>query len=188
MNESDLSNELDEYLEDLTIQNEADVVDTFGDRIGTLLIEYGYDSLAEIREADDSELLDIVGIGESTLASIREKTAIPGVSDQPATTESEVKPDNDEAEPAESEIAEPDSAEDALVTETPPIGGATAIRSLWPGRLKVTAPSGTVYQWDDSGSQVNVAMEDVGFVMGKNRNAGRACCGGSGERTYFELT
>lgn len=178
----------DEYLTGEEIVGELDVVDALGDRIGNLLIEYGYVSLADIREADDSELLDIVGIGESTLASIREKTAIPGVSDQPATTESEVKPVSIEAEPVESEIAEPDSAEEALVIEVPPIGGETAIRSLWPGSLKVTAPSGAVYQWVKAGTQVNVAMEDVEFVMGKNRTTGRACCGSSGERIYFELT
>lgn len=184
--------EEDDYLNDVAIHNEEDVLDAFGDRIGTLLIEYGYDSLAEIREADDSELLDIVGIGESTLASIREKTALPGVSDQPATTESEVKPVEIEAEPAEGAIAETPLAEDASVdVAPPPIGGGITIRSLWPGRLKVTAPSGNVYEWFNAGSagaRVNVAMEDVLFVMGKNRTTGRACCGGSGERIYFELT
>lgn len=178
----------DDYLDDVAIQNEHDVTDATGDRVGTLLIEYGYDSLAKIREADDSELLDIAGIGESTLVSIRGKTALPGVSDRPATTESEVKPDRHEAEPAEDAIAETFSAEDASVDAPPPIGGGITIRSLWPARLKVTAPSGNVYEWGDAGSQVNVAMDDVEFVMGKNRNAGRACCGDSGDRIYFELT
>lgn len=187
MSEND--NEIDEYLEDVEITNEKGVTDLLGDHLGNLLIEYGYTSIAEIREADDSELLDISGVGKGMLAFIRENTTeVPGVLDQPATTESEVKPVDTEAEPAESEIAEPDSAEEALVDVAPPIGGAMPIRSLWPGRLKVTAPSGTVYEWDVAGTQVNVAMEDVGFVMEKNRNAGRACCGGSGERIYFELT
>lgn len=180
--------EEDDYLDDVAIHNEEDVADVFGDRIGTLLIEYGYDSLAEIREADDSELLDIIGIGESTLASIREKTALPGVSDQPATTESEVKPADIEAEPAEGAIAESLSAEDASVDVPPPIGGGMTIRSLWPARIKVTAPSGNVYEWFNAGAQVNVAMEDVQSVMEKNRTTGRACCGDSGERIYFELT
>ena len=195
MSEND--NELDEHLEDTAMMEENKIVDLLGIHLGNLLIKHGYVSTVEILEADDSEILDILGVGQSSLDLIRTKiggvfrsedSEVPGVSDQPATTESEVKPVSIEADPAESEIAEPDSAEDASVYATPPIGGVTTIRSLWPGRLKVTVPSGTVYQWEDSGSQVNVAMEDVKFVMEKNRNAGRACCGGSGKRIYFELT
>ena len=179
--------EAEEYLEDLEVHEEHRVREAFGDKTADLLIEYGYPSFAAIEAADDSELLDIRGIGKSALKKIRALVpASLGVSAQPATVEDEVKPISTEAEPAEVEIAEIPSAAEVSPAELPP-GEIVPIRSLWPARLKIQGPSGTVYEFPHSGAQVNVMREDAEFVMSKNRNVGRACCGSSGERLYFEI-
>lgn len=65
--------------------------------------------------------------------------------------------------------------------------GTQAIQSAWPGRLIVSnAPSGARYEWRDAGHIVEVALEDVEFLMEKNRSDARECCGDS-HRTYFVL-
>ena len=172
----------------------------FGQATGDLLIGEGYETLELIENAPDEELLAINGIGQATLNVIRDR--IPareflnenaGVSEESATTPSEVKPDSMEAETAEAEHAEPAEAVEApdavgTLSENLDGGDLVPIRSLWPSRIVVTAPSGTRYEWERGGSQVNVEAADVEFVMSKNRNAGRACCGSSGERIYFEIT
>lgn len=178
---------LEEEAESLEIAEEDKVLEAVGDKIGNLLIEYGYNSIEAIANADDSELLDVSGIGKSALKKIRAMVpVISGVSDQPATVESEVKPVSIEAETAEVEDAEVPSAVEASPAELPP-GEIVPIRSLWPARMKLQGPSGTVYEWERGGAQVNVEREDAEFVMGRNRNAGRACCGSSGQRLYFEI-
>jgi len=183
---NDLKSEQEEYETDAMELEENVVLDELGDRIGNLLIEYGYGSIDEIAAADDSELLDINGIGKTALKKIRATVpALSGVSDQPATVESEVKPVSTEAEAAEVDIAETSSAVEASPADLP-IGDTIAIRSLWPARTRVKTPSGSIYEWLRSGLQVNVRREDLEFVMSLNRNVGRACCGSSGERLYFE--
>lgn len=187
----------DELFEATDAQEEAEVYTVFGNSLGGLLIENGYPSLNDVYEASDEELLQISGIGQSTLRSIRDHLAAHGFeggSAESATTPAEVKPDATDAEAAEGEIAEPPSAEEAPVaaesastaSDVAP-EGAAAVRSLFPSTLRVTAPSGQVYLWERSGVQVNVAAQDLEFVMGKNRNTGRACCGGSSGHRYFEL-
>lgn len=184
---NDPRSEEEEYKEDAMEIEENNVLDKLGDKIGNLLIEYGYGSIDEIAAADDSELLDINGIGNSALKKIRAMVpALSGVSDQPATVESEVKPVSKEAEAAEVKIAETSSAVEASTADLP-IGDTIAIRSLWPARTRVKVPSGSIYEWLRSGLQVNVRREDVEFVMSLNRNVGRACCGSSGGRLYFEV-
>jgi len=184
---NDPKSEQEEYEEDAMEHEENLVLDKLGNKIGNLLIESGYGSIDEIAAADDSELLDINGIGTTALKKIRAKVpALSGVSDQPATVESEVKPVSKEAEAAEVDIAETSSAVEALTADLP-LGEEIAIRSLWPARTRVKTPSGSIYEWLRSGLQVNVRREDVEFVMGLNRNVGRACCGSSGERLYFEI-
>ena len=164
--------------------DELNVVEWFGERVGTLLVEYGFASLDAIRDASDEALLGISGVGASTLVMIRKVLdELAGVTDRSATTESVVKPDSMEAEAAEAEIADIASADEA----DPAGSGVIAIRSLWPSRLSVTAPSGLTYEWSWGGDQVNVLATDVEFVMEKNRTTGRACCGSAGERIYFEM-
>ena len=179
---NDQRSEQEEYEEGALEIEENNVLDKLGEKIGNLLIEYGYGSIDEIAAADDSELLDINGIGNSALKKIRATVpALSGVSDQPATVESEVKPVSKEAEAADGKVADlSPSAVEASPADLP-------IRSLWPARTRVKAPSGSIYEWLRSGLQVNVRREDVEFVMGLNRNVGRACCGSSGERLYFEI-
>lgn len=184
---NDLRSEQEEHEEDALEIEENVVLDKLGEKIGNLLIEYGYGSIDEIAAADDSELLDINGIGKTALKKIRAMVpALSGVSDQPATVESEVKPVSKEAEAAEDKIAETPSAVKASIADLP-LGEEIAIRSLWPARTRVKVPGGSIYEWLRSGLQVNVRREDVEFVMGLNRNVGRACCGSSGERLYFEI-
>ena len=164
---------------------ENSVLEELGEKIGNTLIEYGYGSLESIAAADDSELLDIVGIGKTALRKIRAKVpAFSGVSDQPATVDSEVKPVSVEAEAAEAEIAVFPSVVEASA-DLPT--GVITIRSLWPARMRIQGPSGSIYEWELSGVQVNVKREDAEFVMSRNRNVGRACCGSSAERLYFEI-
>lgn len=172
-----------EELEGLDEYDELNVIEWFGERVGTLLVEYGFASLDSIRDASDEALLGISGVGASTLVMIRKVLDEAGVTDRSATTESVVKPDSMEAEAAEAEIADIASADEAELAGS----GVIAIRSLWPSRLSVTAPSGLTYEWSWGGDQVNVLATDVEFVMGKNRTTGRACCGSAGERIYFEM-
>jgi hypothetical protein len=161
-----------------------------GSSYADLLFENGYASVEDADAAPDSQLLAIRGIGEATLGEIRELIAqymLEGVSVEDATPLTEVKPSTTDAEAAEGEIADAPSAVEASVAEDAAPVGATAVRSLFPSALKLAAPSGLVYEWPKAGSQVNVAADDLAFVMGKNRSTGRACCGGSGGRHYFEL-
>lgn len=177
----------EEYNEELRVWEETDqddVIERFGERVGNLLIEYGFGSLELVQEATDEQLLAISGIGTSTLVQIRalfDETA--GVSERSATTDSEVKPDSMEAEAVEVGIADLASTGEAPLAGS----GTIAVRSLWPAHIKLTAPSGLEYEWKSAGAQVNVLATDIEFVMGRNRNEGRACCGSSGERIYFEL-
>jgi hypothetical protein len=184
MDEDEFADAQDEMEE----RDEAEVYSVFGTIMGGRLIENGFMSLEEINDASDKDLTKISGIGKGTVKTIRKALAergFGGVSEPEATPESEVKPDSEIAEAAEEEIAELSSAEEAPAVMAPV--GAAVIRSLFPAHLRLTAPSGAVYEWVRSGVQVNVAAEDVEFVMGRNRNVGRACCGSSGERLYFEL-
>lgn len=185
---NDPRSEQEEYETDAMEHEENLVLDKLGNKIGNLLIESGYGSIDEIAAADDSELLDINGIGTTALEKIRAKVpALSGVSDQPATVESEVKPVSKEAEAADGKVADLSPSAVEASTADLPLGEEIAIRSLWPARTRVKAPSGSNYEWLRSGLQVNVRREDVEFVMGLNRNVGRACCGSSGERLYFEI-
>ena len=47
------------------------ILEVFGDKIGTLLIESGYASVRGVAAADDKELVAIKGIGQGTLRKIR---------------------------------------------------------------------------------------------------------------------
>jgi hypothetical protein len=163
--------------------NFYDVIDAFGHRVGNLLIENGFDNLDLVRDATDDALLAISGIGTSTLVQIRAVLDEAGVTERPATADSVVKPDSMEAEAVEVGIADLASTDEADLAGS----GVVVIRSLWPSVLRLTAPSGLTYQWNGGGDQVNVLATDIEFVMGKNRNVGRACCGASSERIYFEM-
>jgi hypothetical protein len=188
--------------------NEVEIVNLFGERVGEILIEAGFGELQEIRDSDDDDLLEIDGIGVSTAAMIRQKLAdrekeeeavetfemeieveedLPGVLETEATSDPEVKPVEVEAEAAEEVIAEESSAEEAVAEYAPAMGPNVAIQSLWPARMKVVAPSGSEYFWPKAGSVTHVMASDVEFVMSKNRNVGRACCGASAERIYFQI-
>jgi hypothetical protein len=118
-----------------------------------------------------------------------------------ATAEGGVKPADAKAEAAESALAEAPKAATAEAGSAGPKKasgmGPRKIRSLWPATIKIVGPSGTRYEWPRAGSVAIVNFEDVAFVMGKNRedvasavrknrNEGRACCGGSSARIYFE--
>lgn len=183
----------DNFEEELDAIEERDhsvLIAHLGGNLGNLFIESGYDALEDIDGASDAQLRSIAGVGPATLSVVREAVArymLEGVSEEPATVPSEVKPVSTDAETAEgAQIAEVPSADEAPVADAAP-AGATAVRSLFPSTVRLTAPSGSVYLWERAGTQVNVAAADLEFVMGKNRNTGRACCGGSGGRRYFEL-
>ena len=181
------SSEEEEALDE---QKEAKVIKAFGLNTADLLIENGFGSLDAVYDASDEELLAVSGIGEGTLQTMREflaKREKEGVSEETATTPSEVKPVSKKAKAAEEESAESSSAGKVSKADVPP-GGGTAVRSLFPSALSFgETPSGKTYVWEGPGSQVNVAAEDLESVMERNGNAGRACCGGTHGHTYFEL-
>ncbi|MCK5547451.1 MAG: hypothetical protein KAI64_00440 [Thermoplasmata archaeon] len=173
-----------EVIEEQVEYDELNVIEWFGERVGTLLVENGFANLDTVREASDDALLAISGIGASTLFMIHKVlNEEAGVTDRHATTDSVVKPDSVEAEAVEAEIADIASTDEADIAGS----GTIAIRSLWPSPIRVQAPSGLAYLWSGGGDQVNVLATDIEFVLGKNRNVGRACCGDSSERIYFEL-
>ena len=184
------NDEEDDVMDELDEMHEAALREVLGDQLGDMLIKNGYGSLDAIKFASDEELEDIPGIGTFTLREkIRKPMKLaedePGVSEELATAPPEVKPDSTDAEAAEEENAETPSAEEASAEMAPQ--GAAAVRSVFPTDMKLTGPSGAEYRWPKPGMQVVVAAEDMEFVMGKNRNAGRACCGGSSGHQYFEL-
>lgn len=186
---------------------EIDVVELLGDRIGELLIEAGFIDLDAIHDADDDDLMKIEGIGTASAALIRQKMAdkeqenaieveeleyetgmvLSGVSEPEATSAPEVKPVEIETETAEGSIAEDSSAVEVVAEEAPAMGPNVAIQNLWPTRLKIVAPSGTEYMWLRAGDVQHVMAGDVEFVMSKNRNVGRACCGANAEKLYFKI-
>jgi len=52
-----------------------------------------------------------------------------------------------------------------------------AIRSLYPARLRYASPStGESYEWSSAGSVVEVAIEDVDFLLSKKLGS-TGCCG-----------
>lgn len=50
----------------------SEVVDAYGEKIGELLIEAGYESVNAVAEAEDGDLLAIGGIGKGILKALRE--------------------------------------------------------------------------------------------------------------------
>jgi len=73
-------------------------------------------------------------------------------------------------------------------TQADPIPQTTvAITSIWPGRLVLTGPSGTRYEWASPGTKLLVATDDVEFIMAKNRIKNDPCCGNFAARTYFVM-
>lgn len=63
-----------------------------------------------------------------------------------------------------------------------------AITSRWPARTTIrNNPSGRTYVWNNVGSTVLVAKEDVGHIMSMNRSETRGCCGSKGGHIYFVL-
>lgn len=64
------------------------------------------------------------------------------------------------------------------------IDSGIVIRSLYPAKMKITAPSGKVYIFEDAGSEVKVAEEDVAFLLEKRQPSG--CCSGNSPMSYFE--
>nr|NIM22356.1 hypothetical protein [Candidatus Latescibacterota bacterium]NIO78560.1 hypothetical protein [Candidatus Latescibacterota bacterium] len=76
MGEPDFMDE--EYFEEMEHLEEIDeetIIVRLGEHIGNLLIEHGYSHIEYVREASDEELLDISGIGRSTLKIIRDTLA-----------------------------------------------------------------------------------------------------------------
>ena len=91
-----------------------------------------------------------------------------------------VKPVKSEAGAVERDAAPsgPGSAETSFVP----------VVSLVPGILLMRdTPSGSVYRWEKSGDSVPVRREDVDYLLTYNHSGSRACCGGGGERVYFQL-
>jgi len=64
-----------------------------------------------------------------------------------------------------------------------------SVRSLWPGKVVVhgdNVPSGKSYVFPGAGAVVDVAEEDVRFLLARRRRVG--CCGtGVTEEPFFEL-
>lgn len=88
----------------------------------------------------------------------------------------------------ENEEVKREQVERLMTPVKPRPQGNPAIVSLWPGRLILpAAPSGAIYTWPDAGSKIEVAVEDVDFVMSRNRGGERACCGSGTQRIYFEI-
>lgn len=94
--------------------------------------------------------------------------------------QSGVKPVKSEAGAVERDAAlsGPGSAETSFVP----------VVSLIPGILHLKdAPSGRAYLWTKAGDTVLVRREDVDYLLTFNHSGSRACCGGGGERVYFQL-
>jgi hypothetical protein len=107
-----------------------------------------------------------------------------GVPAGPATALRGVKPGDipEEGAVGHAEPKAPSSGVVADVASTP-----LGIRSLWPGHLRVTGEvTGRIYDWPSAGSITAVERDDVPGVLARNHSGRRACCGGSGERRYFE--
>ena len=61
-----------------------------------------------------------------------------------------------------------------------------SIRSLIDAQVKVTGTvTGNQYIWARSGAEVEVDARDKDEILNKKR--GRACCGGQGGKSLFEL-
>ena len=63
-----------------------------------------------------------------------------------------------------------------------------AIQSIHSGTVIAgPAPSGASYVWESPGVVVDVAAEDVDWVMAKNGSKGHDCCGSGGPPVYFQM-
>jgi len=63
-----------------------------------------------------------------------------------------------------------------------------AIQSIHAGKIVAgPAPSGASYVWESPGSMVQVAAEDVDWVMAKNGSKSHDCCGSGGPPVYFQM-
>jgi hypothetical protein len=96
-------------------------------------------------------------------------------------SETGVKPVKSEARAVERDAARLDGPGSAETSFMPVV-------SLVPGILHIRdAPSGASYRWEKSGDTVQVRQEDVEYLLSFNHGGARACCGGGGERVYFQL-
>lgn len=72
--------------------------------------------------------------------------------------------------------------------DLPSAQASRAIQSIFGGMIVAgPAPSGATYAWSEAGSVVQVAADDVDWVMAKNGNRADQCCGSSGPPVYFRL-
>ncbi len=62
-----------------------------------------------------------------------------------------------------------------------------AIQSVYSGTVIADIPNGTSYRWGSPGDVLQVAESDVDYVMGKNGDGTRECCGSSSLPIYFVL-
>lgn len=107
-----------------------------------------------------------------------------GVPARLATVERGVKP-GDTPEDGAAGHAESETPSSEVIVSV--ASGPLAIRSLWPGHLRVTGEvTGRIYDWPSAGSVTAVERDDVPGVLSRNHSGRRACCGGTGERRYFE--
>lgn len=70
----------------------------------------------------------------------------------------------------------------------PSASSKTKLRSRWPGKVVVPedrTPSGNRYVFEQSGSVVEVASEDVENLLARRRKSG--CCGAGQDEPFFEL-
>lgn len=67
----------------------------------------------------------------------------------------------------------------------PKSGGGTLVRSRYPARIILPAPSGVRYEWGKAGDAVAVSDEDLAYVLSQNKPGNSGCCGGGG-RIVFE--
>lgn len=131
------------------------------------------------KEDEDDEMKNEGGRPKPTTESRPERGVPAGPAIQRGVKPGDI-PEDGAAGHAESEV--PSSGVVADVAS-----GPLPIQSLWPAHLRVTGNvTGRIYDWPSAGAVTAVERDDVPGVLGKNQSGQRACCGGSGERRYFE--
>ena len=62
-----------------------------------------------------------------------------------------------------------------------------AIQCIYPGTVMAECPGGERYRWEAPGVVLQVAKSDVDYVMSKNGDGTRECCGSSSTPVYFVI-
>lgn len=97
----------------------SEVINTFGEMIGQILLDGGYSSLTNVINATDEELLAVEGMDDELLQAIR-LTQFPEVEEEIEDGLEEETADEPEVEETDAEEDEPVSEDDAPAPESAP--------------------------------------------------------------------